>query len=120
MAPFGLPSALSAYMSLVNHVLKPIIGECVVMYFDGMLVYNKNEKEHTHHLYQVLSILALEKIYGNLKKCHFFSSQVIFLGYVVLAQGIHVDVSKIKPIREWPNPTSIQQVQSFNGLASFL
>ena len=55
----------------------------------------------------------------NLEKCQFFSSQVIFLGYVVSAQGIHMDESKIKAIREWPIPSSVQQVQSFHGLASF-
>ena len=43
----------------------------------------------------------------------------MFLGYVVSAQGIHVDESKIKAIRKWPVPTSIQQVWSFHGLASF-
>ena len=47
-----------------------------------------------------------------------FLSQVIFLGYVVSAQGIHVDESKINAIREWPTP-SMQQVRSFHGLASF-
>jgi len=31
-----------------------------------------------------------------------FLSEVIFLGYVVSAQGIHVDERKIKAIREWP------------------
>ena len=47
------------------------------------------------------------------------SMQVIFLGYVVSAQGIHVDEEKVKAIQEWPTPTSIQQVRSFHGLASF-
>jgi len=32
------------------------------------------------------------------------------LGYVISAQVIHVDESKVKAISEWPVPTSIQQV----------
>jgi len=43
----------------------------------------------------------------------------MFLGYLISAQGIHVDENKIKAIQEWPIPTSIQQVRSFHGLASF-
>ena len=35
------------------------------------------------------------------------------------AQGIHVDEDKVKAIREWPTPTSLFQVRSFHGLASF-
>ena len=96
-----------------------MIGKCVVVYFDDILVYSHSEEDHATHLCQVLSILSEKKLYGNLEKCHFFTSQVMFLGYVVLAQGIHVDESKIKAIQEWPVPTSIQQVRSFHGLASF-
>ena len=65
---------------------------------------------------QVLHILSQEKLYGNFKKCHFFSSQLKYLGYVVLAQGIQVDNEKIRALKEWLVPTSIQQVY---GLASF-
>ncbi|GJY62511.1 putative nucleotidyltransferase, ribonuclease H [Tanacetum coccineum] len=47
------------------------------------------------------------------------TSKVLFLGYVVSGDGIHVDESKVAVVQEWPTPTTITEVQSFHGLASF-
>jgi len=78
--PFGLTNAPSTFMRLMNEILRPVIGKFVVVYFNDILVYSRSEEEHASHLHQVLS---QEKLYGNLEKCHFFTPQVIFLGYVV-------------------------------------
>ena len=43
----------------------------------------------------------------------------MFLGFVVSAQGIQVDEEKVCAIQEWPSPTSVSNVRSFHGLASF-
>ena len=41
------------------------------------------------------------------------------MGYIVTAEGIKVDESKVEAIRRWPVPKSIHGVRSFHGLASF-
>jgi hypothetical protein len=45
--------------------------------------------------------------------------KIVFLGYVVTAQGIEMDEEKVKAIRNWPIPKSVSEVRSFHGLASF-
>ena len=47
------------------------------------------------------------------------SNSVIFLGYVVSAQGIKMDPDKVKAILDWPIPTTLTEVRSFHGLANF-
>ena len=37
----------------------------------------------------------------------------------MIAQGIQVDEEKVRAIQEWPSPTSVSNVRSFHGLASF-
>nr|POE75905.1 transposon ty3-g gag-pol polyprotein [Quercus suber] len=117
--PFGLSNAPSTFMRLMNQVLKPFIGKFVVVYFDDILIYNKTEAAHYNHVREVLAVLQANELYINLKKCSFLTDKLLFLGYVVSADGIHVDEDKVRAIREWPTPKTVSDVRSFHGLATF-
>nr|GEU77155.1 putative reverse transcriptase domain-containing protein [Tanacetum cinerariifolium] len=58
-------------------------------------------EEHVEHLRLVLELLKKEKLYSKFSKCEFWLREVQFLGHVINGNGIHVDPSKIKDVKNW-------------------
>jgi len=55
---FSLHDALITLMRLMNEVFRPFIGKFVVVYFDDILVYSREETYHVEHLFQVFQVLG--------------------------------------------------------------
>eukprot|EP00253_Pinus_taeda_P033220 PITA_33220 len=50
---------------------------------------------------------------------HFWYDQVQYLGYIIDEQGVHVDLTKLQVIQDWPAPTTLIELHNFLGLANF-
>ncbi|XP_043705217.1 uncharacterized mitochondrial protein AtMg00860-like [Telopea speciosissima] len=103
----------------MTRVLRPFIGQFLVVYFDDILVYSKEQNDHIDHLKQVLRVLRQETLYLNLKKCSFMLPKVVFLGFIVTANEVEADPAKVRSIRDWLVPKTFTEVRSFHCLASF-
>ncbi|KAJ8771896.1 hypothetical protein K2173_027073 [Erythroxylum novogranatense] len=117
--PFGLINAPAAFMDLMNRVFRPYLDQFVVVFIDDILVYSRNEHDHSEHLRIVLQTLQERQLYAKLSKCDFWLQEISFLGHVVASEGIRVDPSKIEAIVNWKPPRNVTEVRSFMGLAGY-
>nr|GFC20891.1 reverse transcriptase domain-containing protein [Tanacetum cinerariifolium] len=60
-----------------------------------------------------------EELYAKFLKCDFWLSKVQFLGHVIDSEGIHVDPTKIKAIKDWESPKTPTEIHQFLGLAGY-
>eukprot|EP00253_Pinus_taeda_P026109 PITA_26109 len=80
---------------------------------------SKSWKDHVEHVGKVLQLLEEKQLYAKISKCFFGVQEVEYLGHIVSQEGVKVDPSKIKAIKEWKIPTSIKHLRGFLGLTGY-
>ena len=108
--PFGLTNAPCTFMTLMDSVLRPYLGKFVIVFLDGILIYNTTKDNHFKHLKQVFDFLRSHKLYGKQSKCDFLKSEIHYLGHVISAQGVQMDMTKVNSIIHWPHPTNLEEL----------
>ena len=116
---FGLTNAPAFFMYLMNSVFMPELDKFVVVFIDDILIYSKNDEEHTCHLRIVLTRLREHQLYAKFSKCEFWLDRVQFLGHVLTPEGVSVDPSKVQDVLDWKSPRSVHQIRQFLGLARY-
>lgn len=53
------------------------------------------------------------------KKCKFWLDQIEFLGHIMIAKGIEVDLNKIEAITNWQRLANFGDMRSFLGLVGY-
>ena len=117
--PFGLTNAPAVFQRLINNALREYLDVFVIAYLDDIIIYSKDPVEHVEHVRKVLKKLLEWKLRVKLKKSEFHTTKTAFLGHVIEPGRIGMDPRKVASIVEWPEPTTIKDVQSFLGLANY-
>jgi hypothetical protein len=117
--PFGLTNAPATFQALMNHIFAAHLRKFILVLFDDILVYSKTLEEHENHLRAVLQILRDNKLAGKQSKWVFATSQVEYLGHIIIAHGVSTDLAKVAAIKSWSHPKSVTQLRSFLGLTGY-
>lgn len=117
--PFGLANAPSVFQRAMNNILSSSKVNYIIIYMDDVLIPARTFDEGMTRLKEVLTLLSTAGLTLKLKKCHFFCTELDFLGFRVSGEGISPGSRKTLAISHFPMPQNVHDVRRFLGLTSF-
>ncbi|KAL7289042.1 hypothetical protein TKK_0016996 [Trichogramma kaykai] len=115
--PYGLRNASQTFQKFVNEALGDLAF--IFIYIDDVLITSESAQEHEKHLELVFERLQKYNLRLNIDKCVFSQKQVVFLSHTVSAQGYSPLPEKVSAIRDFPEPTNVDELRRFLGLFNF-
>jgi Reverse transcriptase (RNA-dependent DNA polymerase) len=82
----------------------------VVVYLNDIFIYLKTKEKHIKHVTAVLEILEKADVRINSTKSVFHAQRVNFFGYILIIDGVKMDLVKIAVIKNWPAPKNVIEI----------
>lgn len=115
---FGVNCAPEIFQREMSRILEGVKN--IIVYIDDILIFAENLEELRKTAAEVLRILRVNNLTINADKCEFDKTRIKFLGHELDQNGFNIDEAKIKDIRRFRNPSTVSELRSFLGLATFV
>lgn len=103
--PFGLKTSAEWLEKRVEQVFG--LGDLVSTYFDDLVIAGETKKKHYENLRHFLLRARENNMKLNRDKIQLNKTEVAYLGYIVSAEGLKPDPSKVQAISEMPSPVRL-------------
>ena len=117
--PFGLKTAPQTYQRLMELVLSGLQWPACLIYLDDVIVYGKTFEEHLQRLSLVLQRFRQASLKLKPSKCHFFKTQVTFLGHLLTPDGVLPDPGNVEKITTWAVLTCVTDVWAVLDMGNY-
>ena len=117
--PFGLNISPNSFQRMMNIAVAGLTPECAFVYIDDIVVIGCSTNHHLSNLKRVFERLRYYNLKLNPQKCKFFSTEVTYLGHKITNEGILPDDSKFQTIKDYPEPTNVDEVRRFVAFCNY-
>ena len=80
----------------MNKVFQHLLRNCLLVFFDDILVFSPSWQAHLHHLEEVLQLLVHHGLFAKVSKCQFKLTEIEYLGHIVLGVGVAMEGGKVQ------------------------
>ena len=117
--PFGATNAPATFQRMMETCLGDLHLNWCLIYLDDIIVFAKTQQEAITRLGTVFQKLREARLKLQPSKCELFKTSLLYLGHMVLQDGIKTDPKKVEAVLQWPVPVTITNVRSFFGLTNY-
>ena len=111
--PFGVTNAPATFQQMMETCLGDLHLNWCLIYLDDIIVFAKTQQEAITRLGTVFQKLREAGLKLQPSKCELFKTSLLYLGHIVLEDGIRTDPKKVKAVLQWPVPVTVTNVRSF-------
>jgi hypothetical protein len=108
---FGMCNSPATFQAMMDHIFVDMIKGCIVIvYMDDILIFAKTMEDLERYKKIILQRLRDNDLFLKATKCEFNRTWIEYLGMIVEEGKISMDPIKLGGIRDWPIPTTVEQI----------
>src|SRR5947207_11821536 len=92
---FGIKNESGTFQHYINDSLHKFLDVFVIMYIDDILIYLSTLSEHQKHVCMILECLKKADLQCDIKKCKFYTTEVIYLSLIIFCDDIKMNSMKM-------------------------
>lgn len=115
---FGITCAKEMFQKIMEQILAGCQG--CFNYVDDIIVYGENIEQLNMRVDKVLKACKDYNVVLNEDKCIYGVNELEFLGHKLTAYGVMPSEDKVAAIKNFRQPSSVEEVRSFLGLVNFV
>nr|GFB15603.1 reverse transcriptase domain-containing protein [Tanacetum cinerariifolium] len=113
--PFGLKNAGATYKRLIDKAFDSQISQNIEVYVDELVVKSYTKAKMLRDIDETFCTLRKINMKLNPKKYTFGVAEGVFLGYVVIPNGIKLCLDKTADVLQLPSSQTIKEFQGLYG-----
>lgn len=117
--PMGLKISPSSFSRMMTVAMSGLNYDKCLVYLDDLIIFGRSLEQHNRNLMTVFSRLRKMNLKLNPSKCEFLKKQILYLGHIISSEGISPDPEKVLAIKDYPRPTTSDEVKRFVAFANY-